>query len=74
MDSLLVSQQDNLALRQGLQDLIDAFLISQDIGEGSRRTYGRNLKSFTSWIQENGQGEPGRQTILQYKKALEGQG
>lgn len=74
MDMLPVSQQDGLELRQGLQDLIDAFLISQDIGEGSRRTYGRNLKSFTSWIQENGQGEPGRQTILQYKKALEGQG
>ena len=64
MDTLPVSQQDSLELRQGLQDLIDAFLISQDIGEGSRRTYGRNLKSFTSWIQENGQGEPGRQTIL----------
>lgn len=73
MNSLPVSQQNSIELSRGLQDLIDAFLISQDIGEGSRRTYQRNLRQFTAWIQENGQGEPGRQTILEYKHHLEEQ-
>lgn len=74
MGIVAVSQQHDLEVRQGLQDLIDSFLISQDIGEGSRRTYGRNLKQFTVWIQQHGQEEPGRQTILQFKKDLEAQG
>jgi len=74
MNALTLRQPDSITVSQGLPDLIAAFLESQDISEASRKTYGRNLKQFTSWIQQNGQGEPGRQTILQFKKDLEAQG
>ncbi len=74
MNSLPVCQQNSIELSQDLQGLIEAFLISQDISEGSRRTYQRNLRQFTAWMQENRQGEPGRQTILQYKRDLEERG
>ena len=37
-----------------LEELIQAFLDSQDIKAGSKATYGRSLKQFTSWLQETG--------------------
>jgi len=59
---------------QGMGQLVELFLKSQDIAESSKATYRRYLRMFSAWIQENPQAAAGgqytRETILEYKKAL----
>ncbi|MBF0344549.1 MAG: tyrosine-type recombinase/integrase [Nitrospirae bacterium] len=51
-------------------ELIDQFLLSQDVKESSRFTYKRALKQFTQWVQSTGATNPDRNTILAYKSFL----
>ena len=57
-----------------LEELVQAFLASQDIKPASKATYSRSLKQFTSWLQETGRSTRmetlNRLDILAYRDSL----
>ena len=54
--------------------LARAFLSSQDIGEASKRTYGKGLLLFLEWLRGNDIQSPNRETIIRYKEDLKARG
>lgn len=57
-----------------LEDLVEAFLDSQDVAISSNRTYSRSLQQFTSWLHTTGRAgrlaSLEREDILAYKDYL----
>lgn len=53
-----------------LKELIDRFLINQDVKASSLSTYKRALKQFIDWIESNNITNPIREDILSYKNYL----
>ena len=57
-----------------LGNLIANFLLSLDVKQNSKKTYGRGLKQFIGWIRSQNIQNPTRETILAYKNYLIAQG
>jgi len=84
MDSLVVVEEELLeelteqpiVARQepSLEALIESFVDSQDVSDGSRDTYRRQLKQYVLWLEETGRreylGQLRREDILGYKDGL----
>lgn len=62
----------------GLEELVSRFLESQDLASSSKDTYSRQLKRFTSWLQDTGRASKmsqlSREDILAYKQSLQDSG
>jgi len=74
-DTQLARREQALpTIAASLEDLIQAFLDSQDIKQTSKATYSRSLKQFTSWLQETGRAARmetlTRLDILAYRDSL----
>lgn len=54
--------------------LIEQFLASQDVTQGSRRTYRSALRQFFAWFSDNRIINPTRETILDFKEFLDAKG
>lgn len=54
--------------------LIEQFLASQDVTQGSRNTYRSALRQFFGWFSENNITNPTRETILEFKEFLDAKG
>lgn len=70
----IVKSEQNIAITimQKIDELVDAFINSQDVKESSKSTYRRTLKQYFSWIYKNGYSlnEITRQHVLEYKNEL----
>lgn len=73
MDSPVVMKHD-LKEKETVADLIERFLLSQDVTRGSRTTYRSALKQFFSWFRRKKVTNPTRETILDYKEYLDSKG
>ncbi len=56
----------------GIINLIEKFLGAQDLKEISREGYRRRLRYFLEWCMKNSVSQPVRETILNYKRHLQG--
>lgn len=79
--SLVLSEtrhQELVQSRPTLNNQVAQFLAEQDISEGSKATYTRNLKQFVSWLESTGRlnrlQELQRDDILQFKEYLQASG
>ena len=54
--------------------LMERFLESQDVTQGSKRTYRSALRQFFGWFSENAVTSPTRETILAFKESLDAKG
>lgn len=74
-DTQLARREQALpTMAASLEELVQAFLDSQDIKPASKATYSRSLKQFTSWLQETGRSTRmetlNRLDILAYRDSL----
>ena len=55
-----------------VKDLVDSFILSQDVKQSSKDLYRRTLKQFFNWIDKNNYLLPdlARPQILEYKEYL----
>lgn len=74
MKQLAVMPESGVVLQGVLGELIERFLLSQDIKESSKEVYQRELRQFISWITDEGIQSPTREDILAYKGHLKAQG
>ncbi len=74
MNELTIRTEADIRLDSRLNDLINQFLLSQDIREISKSTYKRSLKQFSLWLEKEKIQNPNRETILAYKSYLERKG
>ena len=74
MKQLTVRQERVPSKLEGLMPLLESFLLSQDVRQGSRRTYKRSLRQFVEWLTREKIQNSTRETILAYKGHLEAQG
>lgn len=68
-----VKQETISRLGVKLKNLIDRFLLCQDIKQNSKISYKAGLKRFSEWIKNEGIQNPTRENILFYKSYLETQ-
>lgn len=70
------NQADSPRIRPGnWSELVDRFIIDQDISSGSRETYRRSLRQFMAWIEKSTHTHAlTREDILAYKRHLESTG
>ena len=73
-NELVAGNGAGVGLEEGLDVLIQHFLLSQDIKPSSKGAYHRGLRQFMTWLAQSGDPKPTRQTILAYKAFLEGKG
>ena len=71
---LVIGTEPALRLEEKLDDLIDRFLLAQDIKQTSKNAYRRNLRPFLLWLTQKGIRSPTREDILAYKGHLEARG
>ncbi|TET45421.1 integrase [candidate division TA06 bacterium] len=57
-----------------LDALVGSFLLSQDVSQSSRTTYGKGLRRFLSWLATEEIQMPRREDILAYKEHLKAKG
>ena len=74
-DTQLARREQALpVMAASLEELIQAFLDSQDIKPASKATYSRSLKQFTAWLQQTGRSTRmetlNRLDILAYRDSL----
>jgi len=55
-------------------ELIDRFLSSLDVTQGTKKTYRQAICAFFTWMYEESATQPSRETILAYKQALDARG
>ena len=71
---LQVNNSQNVAIikAQTVKDLVDSFILSQDVKQSSKDLYRRTLKQFFNWIDKNNYLLPdlARPQILEYKEYL----
>ena len=67
---LTTRRESSFGSEAGLADLIQHFLLAQDIKPSSNNLYRIGLKRFVVWLKEKEEREPTRQTILAYKADL----
>lgn len=75
MDSLVTVRESEIVRRpRSLEELVDEFILSQDLGRSSKETYRRQLKQYARWIEESGRSENlwqmKREDLLDYKVQL----
>lgn len=72
MDIILSNSKDLTASPSRIEDLLNRFIISQDVKQSSKSLYKRTLKRFFSWIRENNYklSEIARPEIIKYKEDL----
>jgi len=58
----------------GVAELVERFILSQDVAPSSRETYRRQLSAFLLWLHDRGNTSPDRDTILEYKAHLSAEG
>ena len=71
---LQVNNSQNVAVikAHSVKDLVDSFILSQDVKQSSKELYRRTLKQFFNWIDKNNYLLPdlARPQILEYKEYL----
>ena len=67
---LTTRRGNSFSSEAGLADLIQHFLLAQDIKPSSKHLYRIGLTRFLVWLKEQEEREPTRQTILAYKADL----
>lgn len=81
-DSKTAKQQSSMTVYQHdssldtipeINTLTDRFISSLDVAPSSRETYRRQLRAFFLWIDQAGENNPDRETILRYKAYLAAQ-
>ena len=70
MNQIAVIPDNQIAVRQCMDELIGQFISSLDVRENTKREYGKQLKQFLTWIQAEGITEPAREDLLRYKEQL----
>lgn len=75
MDSLVTVRESEIVRRpRSLEELVEEFILSQDLGRSSKETYRRQLKQYARWIEESGRSENlwqmKREDLLDYKVQL----
>jgi integrase/recombinase XerD len=60
------------AAPQRIEELVNSFILSQDVKQSSKDLYRRTLKQYFSWVEKKGYSLPqvARPQILQYKEEL----
>ena len=71
---LVARPEGRIDAETGLADLIQHFLLAQDIKPSSKGLYRRGLRLFLAWLKEQAHRQPTRQTILAYKADLNAKG
>ena len=74
LDQLAIRTESLLVPDEKFDNLIDRFLLSQDIKPTSKYAYRRNLRPFLVWLTQEGIHSPTREDILVYKNHLEAKG
>jgi len=78
--AIVQKQQRAIQPLPTLGELVEEFLRGLDVAKSSRRTYGRQLKQFLSWMEETGglerleSREFDREDVLAYREQLKEQG
>ncbi len=75
MDSLVTVRESEIVRRpRSLEELVESFILSLDLGRSSKETYRRQLKQYARWIEESGRSENlwqmKREDLLDYKVQL----
>src|SRR4030042_780578 len=71
---LIKRESDGISRPVSLENVVDQFLVAQDIKETSKQTYRKGLTQFLLWLKERGITNPDRNTILRYKAELQSRG
>ena len=74
MSSSVAHSSTNLKKKETAADLIERFLLSQDVTRGSKVTYRSALRQFFAWFRRKKVTNPTRETILDYKEFLDKKG
>lgn len=79
MDSLAVVKETPISRKgRSLEELLESFIQAQDVSEGSRATYTRQIRLHVLWLKETGRSEIlstlSREDILEYKSWLRASG
>jgi integrase/recombinase XerC/integrase/recombinase XerD len=73
MDIVVRSSQDIATVSpQRIEELVDSFILSQDVKQSSRELYRRTLKQYFNWVDKKGYSlsQVARPQLLEYKEEL----
>ena len=74
MQALVTKGNRELAIIPAMDTLIESFLSAQDVSPSSKKTYGRSLRQFFLWMEQEGISHPTREDIISFKEYLTGEG
>lgn len=77
MDIAVRNSQDIATVSpQRIEELVDSFILSQDVKQSSRELYRRTLKQYFNWVDKKGYSlsQIARPQLLEYKEELLGSG
>ena len=77
MDIAVRNSQDITTVSpQRIEELVDSFILSQDVKQSSRELYRRTLKQYFNWVDKKGYSlsQIARPQLLEYKEELLGSG
>ena len=76
MNDLAINKPQGQTIQLKPQDIIESFIISQDVKQNSKNLYRRTIKQFFSWVSQKDYkfSELARPQIIEYREDLLNQG
>ena len=70
MKAIVKASGGDIIKALNVPELVSSFLASQDVREISKLAYQKGLERFLSWLAENGNEQPDRESILKFKSFM----